>query len=373
MIRAQLDKPTKTIAEGIDQLHVVTSKPPLFLAALTTLAPYQIRVSIKATCVNYPDLLMLANQYQHQASFPFVPGLEWAGQITHTGASVQGYKVGDRIMGTGSGLCSHKTIDTTTTFPLLVPESLTYSQAAAFWVGFSTAYHCLVERGGLQPGQWILINGGTGGMGMAAVLLAKQLGAHVVVTGGTNEKLKQVCQCAHVPIHCCINYRQTPAFSQRVKACTPNNRGVDMVFDPVGGQVGVEGLKSTSWGGTILVVGFTGVSESMYQTYAANYILIKGLTVMGCRAGEYLKRKGRAGTAIAQARRQTLFEMASKGLVPYVCAEYVMTTTSVRKCFRDLYKRRIVGRAVVVLGGEEEKQAVVQKHQTEDKVGVSKL
>ena len=139
-----------------------------------------------------------------------------------------------------------------------------------------------------------------------------------------------------------------------------------MVFDPVGGQVGVEGLKSTAWGGTILVVGFTGVSESMYQTYVANYILIKGLTVMGCRAGEYLKRNGR-GNEIAQARRQTLFEMASKGLVPYVCAEYKMTTTSVRRCFRDLYERRIVGRAVVVLGGEAE------KHQTEDKVGASKL
>lgn len=342
---AQLDVPSPTVAEGIRQLRVLTTSAPA-----TPLLPHQLVVTIHSTCINYPDLLMLSNDYQHTPSFPFTPGLEWAGEITQVGSSISQYKPGDRVTGTGLGLSTHRILDPTSTPLTPIPSNLTYPQAAAFWVGFSTAYHCLVERAQLQKGQWILINGGTGGMGMAAVLLAKHLGAHVICTGGTDVKLQQVATFAGLPLHQCINYTTHPKFAALVKGCTPNSRGVDVVFDPVGGPVGMESVRATTWGATVLVVGFTGASDAAQkQQYAANYILIKGLTVMGCRAGEYIRRTENGATAVGQPRRARLMAMAEEGLVPLVCREYSLTTKGVRDCFGDLYERRITGRACVVM------------------------
>lgn len=306
-------------------------------------------VTMHATCVNYPDLLMLANMYQHKASFPFTPGLEWAGRVVATGSSVSNVVVGDRVMGSGGGgLSTHLRVDCRSL--TLIPERLSYSQAAGYWIGFTTAYHCLVERGQIKKGEWLLVNGGTGGMGMAAILLAKQLGAHIICTGGTDEKLQQVSDFAGIPRKHCINYRRNETYAKAVKACTPNGRGVDLVFDPVGGAAGMEGLRSTAWGARILIVGFT---SGVRQEIAANYVLIKGLTIMGCRAGEYIRRTPNGMETVGVPRRDMLMKMAANGLVPLVCGEYSLTTDGVRDCFRDLYERRVVGRVCVVVPSHE--------------------
>jgi len=338
-MKAIIDRPASTVAEGIEQLHVILHPP-----TTPQLEPNQVLLTMHATCINYPDLLMLADGYQHKATFPFTPGLEYAGKITAIGVGVTNFKIGDRVMGNGNGLSSHITVNSNAI--TTIPNNLSYIQAASFWVGFTTAYHCLIERGNLQKGEWLLVNGGTGGMGMAAILLAKQIGAHVICTGGTDEKLNQVSSFAKVPRSQCINYRTNEKYAKLVKACTPNGRGVDVVFDPVGGEAGMEALRSTSWGARILIVGFT---SGIRQEIAANYVLIKGLTIMGCRAGEYIRRTPNGMEKVGIPRKQMLMKMAAKGLVPCVSGEYPFTTVGVRNCFRDIFERRIVGRACVVV------------------------
>lgn len=262
---AILDKPAPTIAKGIDNLRVVQSQRGLELSN-----PNEVLVRIRSTCLNYPDLLMLSDQYQHKPTFPFTPGLEWSGIVLRVGTDVTNVRPGDRVLGSGQGLSSHLCVEANSL--TLAPSKLSFSEVASFTVGFNTAYHCLVERAKIQRGEWVLINGATGGMGMAAVLLCRHLGAHVVCTGGTNEKLKKISDFADIPWDCCLNYCELTNYAKQAKACTPNGRGVDIVFDPVGGAAGMEALRSTAWGARVLVVGFT---SGVRQQYPANYLLIK--------------------------------------------------------------------------------------------------
>ena len=246
---AVIDTPAATIAEGISNLRVVTSSSSTTTTTTTTSSsssrhihndlkrrcPGEALVKIKSSCINYPDLLMLADGYQHKPKFPFTPGLEWSGVVLRVDPSVTNVRPGDRVVGTAKGLSSHLLVEASTL--VVFPERLSFSEAASFFVGFNTAYHCLVERANVQAGEWVLVNGATGGMGMAAVLLCRHLGAHVVCTGGTEDKLNSVSKFAGIPSECCLNYRESPQFSSLVKTCTPGNRGVDVVFDPVGSLV----------------------------------------------------------------------------------------------------------------------------------------
>lgn len=340
---AHVIQPSLTVAEGIEQLRVICTS-----TITKQLKPHQLLIHINAACVNYPDLLMIANKYQHKPTFPFTPGMEWAGKVIQVGSSVKAYKPGDRVMGVGGGLAEYKQIHSSSVLSI-IPDRLSYTQAASFWVGFTTAYHCLVERGHLKKGEWLLVNGGTGGMGMAAILLARHIGANVICTGGTDEKLLKVSEFANIPFSNCINYNKNEQFSKLVKSKTPNNRGVDIVFDPVGGNPGMECLRSTTWGARLLIVGFT---SGVHQKYSANYILIKGLTVIGCRAGEYIRRVENGIEKVEIPRRNELLKLATNGLVPFISNTYPFTTTGVRNCFRDLFERRIVGRACVVMNHE---------------------
>ncbi|CAK9007329.1 Quinone oxidoreductase-like protein 2 [Durusdinium trenchii] len=308
------------------------------------LEAHQVEVEVKACCINYPDLMQTTNSYQHKQRFPYTPGLELSGVVVRTGSNCA-LQVGTRVMAMNSqgGLSSHLVLDENQCFKM--PEQLTFAQGAAFCIGYQTAYHCLVERAQLQTDDVVLVNGATGGMGLAAAQLAKQVfGCTVIATGGSDEKLEVVARASgadHV-----INYSTDKDFSKTVKDVT-GGKGVTVVFDSVGGHVFDQGLRSTAFGARVLVVGFTSGERPKIP---ANYVLIKCLTVLGCRAGEVVVRAKDGENLIQAPRWARLLHFASKGwLQPHVCAELPFTEAGVRQAYTSLMDRKVVGRVCVVM------------------------
>jgi NADPH2:quinone reductase len=222
-----------------------------------------------------------------------------------------------------------------------MPAGYTYAQGACFNIGYTTAYHCLIERGKLQRGETCLIHGATGGMGLAAVHLAKVIGARVIATGGSDEKLAVVkAQGAD----CVINYNTDEKFAKAVKDAT-GGKGADVIFDPVGGAVFDQSISAAAWGGRILVVGFT---SGVRPQAPANIVLIKGLSVLGCRAGEIIRRTPNGIKMVAEPRMKQLLEWANAGkLVPYVSHQFPLE--QIGGAFKALLERQIIGRVVVNL------------------------
>jgi NADPH2:quinone reductase len=325
-----LDKLGADIEDGISKL-VIKNGPALTCGAL------QLLVDVKACAVNYPDLMQTAGAHQHTTTTPFVPGMEFAGVISAVGEDVNDFKVGDRVMcgrgdnATGGGMSSQAVVWAVTCH--LMPSHLSFAEASGFIVGYTTGYHCLVERGALKKGEWVLVHGATGGMGLAAVQMAKIIGAKVIATGGDDQKLEIVkAQGAdHV-----INYNTNPNFRAAVKEFT-DGKGADVVYDPVGGAVFDESMRCVNWGARLLIVGFTRYSAlfllsrvcSLFRKFAPlscalvlhyphasgvrpsapmNLTLIKGLTIMGCRAGEFIRRHPDGATNIAAPRMKQVEE-----------------------------------------------------------------
>jgi NADPH2:quinone reductase len=336
--KAVVTSTSKTVPEGIEKVEVVDEQVQL------DIGDHEVLIQVQACCINFPDLLQTAGLYQHKLPLPYTPGMEFAGDILALGRECGNrFQVGDRVMGAGisGGLSTHIVAHEAGLHR--VPTPFSYDQAASFMVGATTAYHCLVERAKVQPGEWVLVNGATGGMGMAAVHICKALGAKVVATGGTNAKLAVVkAQGAdHV-----INYNTTPKYRDEVKQVTGQD-GVAVVFDPVGGDVFSESLRCTAWGARVLVLGFT---SGVRPQAAMNYVLIKGLSLLGCRAGEYVRRHPEGYAAIQQPRLETLLGWAETGQLqpPHVSHRLPFTTEGVKECFRCLDQRQVVGRACVL-------------------------
>jgi len=305
----------------------------------------EVEVEVKSCCINYPDLLQTTNGYQHKQMFPYTPGLEFAGVVMRVGPNVDPdrVQVGAKVMCMNrlGGLSSHVIVNFTQCVPM--PDGLSFAEGASFRMGYETAFHCLVERAGISSSDIVLVNGGTGGMGLAAVQLAKKVfTATVIATGGSDEKLnivKEVGGADYV-----INYNEDENFADRVKQFT-NGKGATIVFDTVGGRVFEQGIKSTAFGARVLVVGFTSGSRPMIP---ANYVLIKCLTIMGCRAGEVIMRTPDGVNKIAGPRQARLFHFAKQGyLKPHIWKEFPFSTEGVQDAFRALMNRQVVGRVCV--------------------------
>lgn len=311
-------------------------------------APGHVLVRVKAACLNYPDLLQTTAGYQHKQEFPYTPGMEMAGVVERVGEGCAHVRVGQSVMAFVGG--SAGTLRTHVVLPEAhclesVPQGLSFAQGAAFRMGYETAFHSLVERGDMQVTDVVLVNGATGGMGFAAAQLAKQVwGCTVIATGGSDEKLEVVRAVAgadHV-----INYTTTPDFSKRVKELT-GGKGVSLVYDTVGGAVFDQGLRSTGFGARVLVVGFTSGERPKIP---ANYVLIKCLTVLGCRAGEMMKRDPDGEARIAGPRYARLRNYAERGwLKPHVCKTFAFGTDGVRAAYASFIDRSVVGRVCVVM------------------------
>jgi NADPH2:quinone reductase len=294
----------------------------------------EVLVRVKAASVNFPDLLMTRGEYQFKPPLPFSPGLDLSGEIAELGEGVSGWKVGDAVVGGArlGGFAEYAVLSAEALKPK--PERLTFAQAAAYGAAYLTAYVALVRRAQLQPGEWVLVHGAAGGVGLAAVDLAKVLGARVIAASASDEKLKVIAN-EYAP-DATVNV--TGGFRERVKEIT-GGKGADVIYDPVGGDIFDESVRCIAFDGRLLVIGFT---SGRIPTISVNMPLIKGFSVMGVRAGEY----GRQFPAKGRENNEAIWALAQAGLVkPRVDAEYPLADW--RAAFDSLADRKVIGKTII--------------------------
>jgi NADPH2:quinone reductase len=299
-----------------------------------TPGPGEVLVRVRAASVNFPDLLMTRGEYQFKPPLPFTPGLDLAGEVAALGESVTGWKIGDAVVGGArlGGFAEYAVLSASALKPK--PTRLSFAEAAAYGAAYLTAYVALVRRARLEPGEWVLVHGAAGGVGLAAVDLAKALGARVIAASASDEKLAEI-QRLYAP-DALVNV--TSGFKDRVKAIT-GGRGVDVIYDPVGGDVFDESTRCIAFDGRLLVIGFT---SGRIPTVSVNMPLIKGFSVMGVRAGEYGRQFPDKGRENAEA----IWTMADQGVIrPHVHAEFDLDHW--REAFDLLADRKVVGKAVI--------------------------
>jgi NADPH2:quinone reductase len=297
--------------------------------------PGEVLVRVRAASVNFPDLLMTKGEYQFKPPTPFTPGLDLSGEVVALGESVAGFQVGDAVVGGArlGGFAEYTVLSAEALKPK--PERLSFAQAAAYGAAYLTAYVALVRRARLEPGEWVLVHGAAGGVGLAAVDLAKALGARVIAASASDDKLAAI-QALYAP-DAVVNV--TGGFREAVKAIT-GGEGADVIYDPVGGDVFDESTRCIAFDGRLLVIGFT---SGRIPTVSVNMPLIKGFSVMGVRAGEYGRRFPEKGRENGEA----VWRMADQGVItPHVHAELPLDQW--REAFELLAGRKVIGKAVIV-------------------------
>ncbi|HEV2299993.1 MAG TPA: NADPH:quinone oxidoreductase family protein [Stellaceae bacterium] len=296
--------------------------------------PGELTVRLRARGVQYVDVLMLAGKYQFRPEPPFVPGNEAAGEVAAAGPGAARFKPGDRVMcrlrlGSFAELANAKEEACDP-----VPDAMSLEQAAVFRGAYTTAYHALLQRGRMKAGEWVLVHGAAGGIGLAAVEIGRLFGGHVIATASSEEKraaaLEKGAQFA-------IPYEG--GFRDRVMELT-GGRGVDIVYDPVGGAVFEESLRCLAWGGRILILGFLGGGPASART---NYLLIKGIEAIGVRIGGL----NEFAPELAAANWRALIALAGEGkLKPHIWRRYRLDEAAA--ALAALIERRVIGKAVLV-------------------------
>jgi len=291
----------------------------------------QVRVRIRAAAVNFPDILTVQGKYQHKPELPYVPGTEGAGDVLALGSGVTNVKAGDRVI-VGSLGCFAEEIQVPASAVRPVPIGVDYATAAGFTAAYLTAYVGLVRRAQIAKGEWLLVHGAAGGVGLAAVDLGKTLGAKVIATASTDEKRE------FLNSYGADHVLPPSGFRDAVKLLT-GGHGADVIYDPVGGDVFDESTRCIAFDGRLLVVGFT---SGRIPQIGVNIPLIKGFSVMGMRAGEYGRRfpdKGRENIA-------TLDAMLEAGKIhPHVCARFPLDRAV--DAMRMLEDRKAIGKVIV--------------------------
>ena len=296
--------------------------------------PGEVRVRVKAASVNFPDLLLTQGKYQLKLEPPFTPGMDFSGIIDTLGEGVTGpLREGTDVAGgVRSGAFAEYIVVPVSSLQKK-PPAMSFAEAASYSAAYLTAYVALVRRGNLQPGETLLVHGASGGVGLAAVDVGKLLGATVIATGASDDKLDKVI--AHGADYA-INVTQ--GFRDKVKTLT-RGRGADVIFDPVGGDVFDESVRCIAFDGRLLVIGFT---SGRIATVSTNMPLIKGFSVVGVRAGEYGRQfpdKGRENV-------ETIWNWAREGKVhPRVHAEFPLEKAM--DAFAMLWNRKVVGKVVI--------------------------
>jgi NADPH:quinone reductase len=245
--------------------------------------PGEVVVSVKAASVNFPDVLIIQNKYQFKPPLPFSPGSEVAGIVKAVGDGVTNVKAGDPVMAFTTYGAFAQEVKTDARRLLPLPSGMDFNSAAAFGLTYATSDHALRDRGQLAPGETLLVLGAAGGVGLAAIEIGKALGARVIACASTDDKLA-VC-LAHGADQA-INYA-TDDLRQRIKALT-DGRGVDVVYDPVGGAYTEPALRSLAWRGRLLVVGF---AAGDIPKIPLNLTLLKGCSIVGVFWGEFTHRE----------------------------------------------------------------------------------
>lgn len=296
----------------------------------------EVLVTVKAAGVNFPDVLMIQNRYQHRQTLPFTPGYEIAGVVKAVGPRVSGIAVGNAgVAMLRSGAFAEEAIVPAERY-WRIPSDVDFVDAAAFPLAYGTSYHALKDRGALQPGETLLVLGAAGGVGLAGVQLGKLMGAKVIACASSEEKL-QTCRRAGADV--LINYR-TQDFREAVKTAA-GDRGVDVVLDPVSGPYAEAAVRSMAWYGRYLVVGFT---SGEIPRIPMNLPLLKGCSLVGVAWDTYSRRNPEGG-------RRNIAELVewirSSKLKPVVTARYSLDDAA--KALDDVMERRAQGKVVLVI------------------------
>ena len=293
----------------------------------------EVVVRMRAASLNYPDLLMTRGEYQFKPEPPFIAGLEMAGEVVEA-APGSGFAVGDRVRGGAKTGAFAEYVALPASALRHMPEGMDFRAAAAMGAAYHTAYVALVEIGGLQAGQTVLVHGASGGVGLAACDLARALGARVIAASHREDKLEMLRAVAR-PDAAILN---TGRFREDTARLT-DGRQCDLVFDPVGGDVFDESTRCVTFGGKLLVIGFV---SGRIPEIAVNIPLIKGFSVVGIRAGEYARRFPERGEHVARA----IDTLASEGrIAPHV--DCTLPLTSWREAFERMDCGDSVGKLVL--------------------------
>ena len=301
--------------------------------------PGQVLVAIEAASLNFPDVLIVQNKYQIKPPLPFVPGAEFAGTVTAVGEGVTHLRVGSKVAalsGTG-GFGTHTLVSAALCMPL--PAGFPAVDAAAFIMTYATSYHALIDRAALQAGETVLILGAAGGVGTAAIQIAKAAGARVIAAASSAEKC---ATCQKLGADATLNYSEhTPSGSLReqIKQLT-GGKGPDVVYDPVGGEWAEPVFRSMAWRGRYLVVGFAG---GPIPSLPMNLPLLKGASLAGVFWGEFAKREPKANAAMMQ----TLAQWYGQGKVKPLIHQ-TLPMSDLKQAYAQMSTRSVMGKLVMV-------------------------
>lgn len=293
-----------------------------------------VRVQVHTCGVNFPDTLIIEGKYQFKPDFPFSPGSEAAGEVIEVGANVGHVKVGDRVVrfGTHGAFRDELVVPANEVVP--IPKAMSYEHAAAFMMTYGTSYHALVDRGAIAKGETLLVLGAGGGVGLAAVELGAALGARVIAAASSSEKLAVAKSRGASEV---INYRQED-FRARVKEIT-DGQGVDVLYDPVGGDLAGLGLRSMAVGGRFLVVGF---AAGDIPQFPGNLPLLKECQIVGVFYGNFRRREPeRAEQNLAQ----MMHWYNEDKLKPHIHASFPMER--VDEAMAAITQREVIGKVLL--------------------------
>ena len=295
----------------------------------------EVLIAIKAASLNFPDLLIVQNKYQMKPPLPFVPGSEYAGVIEAVGEGVSHLKVGQSVAclsGTG-GFGTHTIAPAALCMPL--PPGFPHVDAAAFIMIYATSHHALVDRAQLKAGETVLVLGAAGGVGTAAIQIAKTMGAKVIAAASTDEKC---ALCKKLGADETINY-STQDLRESIKSLT-GGKGPDVIYDPVGGDFAEPAFRSIAWRGRYLVVGF---AAGPIPSLPLNLTLLKGASIVGVFWGDFARREPKANAAMMGELAQWYAQGKIKPVI-----DRTMPMNELKAAYAHMGSRGVMGKLVMV-------------------------
>ena len=296
--------------------------------------PGEIIVDVAAAGINFPDVLAIAGQYQVKTEPPFIPGGEGAGTVAATGASVSRFSVGDKVifMTDGQAFAEQCAVKEAMAMPL--PDGLDFEQGAGFTITYGTSYHAFKQSAALKAGETVLVLGAAGGVGITAVEIAKSMGARVIAAASSDEKLEFALSAGADET---INYHEVP-LKETAKEMT-GGKGVDVVYDPVGGELADQAFRALAWHGRFLVIGF---ACGDIPAFRANIALLKEASIIGVWWGTWARKN----PDLQIQNMQELAGMIAKGaLTPRVTESFALA--DFKDAFRQITERRARGKVIL--------------------------
>ena len=297
-----------------------------------TLNSTDLRIEVHACGINFADVLMVQGKYQVKPDLPFVPGGEVAGIILEVGSDVNGFEVGQRIiaLSQGGGFAEEVAVDASRVLPL--SDKMDFLAGASFPTTYGTSHLALDHRAHLQAGEILLVLGASGGVGLTAVEIGKAMGATVIAAASTKEKLRVAAD--HGADHL-INYIEDDLRDTVMSLCG----GVDVVYDPVGGDPFLQALRCMNWEGRIVVIGFAG---GTIQKIPANYLLLKNCSAVGAYWGPYLDKQP---SVLLDSLGKLVSWFEDGKLSPHISAKFPLEDCD--RALALLYERKATGKVML--------------------------